>query len=426
MFSQAPTLLKRGVTPVLPSGHLRVEPGSNPDGTDLRTREPWVMDTSTDTRRLVRRADHRLFAGVAGGLADYTDTNPLWWRAGFILFSFAGGAGIAAYLLAWFLIPRADLPRSAVQQLGDHFPDAPSWLGIGLLVFGGLLLAGELGIWRPAVGWGVLLIGLGFVLFRRDADQRASAGSPPPPSPAAAVATGTPATAVTEELSPWASTAPPGLTPSPRPPVPRAPREHSVLGWVSVGLALALGGLLWMLRVSGTATPTNAQLFATPLAVLALGLLVGAFVGRAKWTILLAFPLVPFVVAANAVTVPLNGTWDRVVVAPIHAGDLKPTYEQSGGKLLFDLRLLDQGARPTPMSADLGIGEIQVLLPKCLPVVISAKAGYGGVDVFGASHGGPGASIDVQNGSGPSIHMDLHVGVGAIDVYRDSTFRGGC
>jgi phage shock protein PspC (stress-responsive transcriptional regulator) len=386
------------------------------------------MDTSTETRRLVRRPDHRVFAGVAGGLADYTDTNPLWWRIGFVVFGF-GGAGIAAYLLAWFLIPRADLPRSGVQQLGDHFPDAPSWLGIGLLAFGALLLAGQLGIWRPAVGWGVLLIGLGFVLFRRDADQRASADgppSPPPPvPPAAAVATGASATAQTEEMSPWAATAPPGFSP-PRPPIPRPPREHSVLGWVSLGLALAVGGLLWMLRISGNGSPTNAQLFAAPLAVLALGLLVGAFVGRAKWTILLALPLVPFVVAANAVTVPLNGTWDRVVVTPARAGDLAPNYEQSGGKLVFDLRQIDPEERLTPMSADLGIGGIQVILPRCLPVVIAADTGYGNVDVFGVSHGGPGASISVQNGSGPAVHMDLHVGVGAIDVYRDGTTKGGC
>ncbi|MEA2551293.1 MAG: hypothetical protein QOE25_1062, partial [Actinomycetota bacterium] len=255
---------------------------------------------------------------------------------------------------------------------------------------------------------------------------RASAGSPPPPSPAAAVALGSPATAETEELSPWVSTAPPGLSPSSRPPIPRAPREHSVLGWVSLGLALALGGLLWVLRISGNAAPSNAQLFAAPLAILALGLLVGAFVGRAKWTILLALPLVPLTIVANAVTVPLNGTWSERAVSPVHAGDLAPTYEQSGGKLTFDLRHFEPGAQSQPMSADLGVGGITVVLPKCMPVSIVASTGIGGVQVLGSTRGGPGASTTVQSGSGPAVHLNLHVGVGAIDVYREFTNGGGC
>ncbi|MEP7060107.1 MAG: PspC domain-containing protein [Actinomycetota bacterium] len=378
------------------------------------------MDTSTGT--LVRRTDHRAFAGVAGGLADYTRTSAGWWRLGFVVFSFAGGAGIALYLLGWLLIPRADLPRSAFQQLGDHFPDAPSWIGVGLLLVGALLLAGQLGFWRPAVGWGVLLIGLGFVLFRRDAEHRAGVADAAAPTPTASIE---PAATGTGEVSPWASTAPPGLS-LPARSVPRAPREHSVLGWVSLGLALALGGLLWMLKISGGADPTNAQLFAAPLAVLALGLLVGSFLGRAKWTILLAFPLILLTVVASAVTVPLNGRWTRATVAPVVAGDLAPTYEQSGGKLLFDLRHLEQGERPGPMSADLGVGEIQVEVPRCMPVAIVAQTGIGNVDLLGINREGPGATASVQSDSTPVVRLDLHVGVGSINVYRDGALRGGC
>jgi len=379
----------------------------------------WFMDISTDTKpRLVRRADHRGLAGVAGGLADYTGTSAVWWRVGFIVFSLAGGVAIALYLLGWFLIPRADLPRSAAQRLGDQFPDAPSWLGVGLLLLGAVLLAGQLGIWRPTVGWGVLLIGLGFVLFRRDAERRAGA-------PAEPVAATTEVTEVMGETSPWASTAPPGLSSGARS-VPRARREHSVLGWVSLGLALSVGGFLWMLRIYGSAAPTNAQMLAAPLLVLAVGLLVGAFVGHAKWTVLLALPIVPLVMVANVITVPLNGSWTRHTVAPVRAGDLASTYEQSGGKLIFDLRQLKAGQRPAPMTADLGIGEIQVEIPQCMRVAIAARVGFGSIRLMGTSRDGMGASASVANVKAPTVRMQLHVGAGSIDVYREIVSKETC
>jgi phage shock protein PspC (stress-responsive transcriptional regulator) len=380
------------------------------------------MDISTDTKpRLVRRSDHRFVAGVAGGLADYTGTNAIWWRIGFAVFTPAAGVAVAVYLLAWFLIPRADLPRSAAQHLGDQFPDAPSWLGIGLLLLGAVLLAGQLGIWRPAVGWGVLLIGLGFVLFRRDAERREAAPPAPPAPPAVPT---TPVTEVIDERSPWASTAPQGLAPPARP-IPRAPRDHSVLGWISLGLALSLGGLLWMLRSSGSAAPSNAQILAAPLLVLAAGLLVGAFIGHAKWTVLFALPIVPLVMLTNVITVPLNGSWNRHTVAPVRAGDLASTYQQSGGDLIFDLRQLKDGQLPASTSADLGIGEIQVVVPQCMPVAISAKVGVGSVQLFDTTREGAGPTASVAN-SAPAVRMQLHVGAGTIDVYREFTNKGGC
>jgi phage shock protein PspC (stress-responsive transcriptional regulator) len=47
-----------------------------------------------------------VIGGVCAGFAYWTGT-PTWiWRAGFIVFTLAGGSGILAYLIAWIIMPK--------------------------------------------------------------------------------------------------------------------------------------------------------------------------------------------------------------------------------------------------------------------------------------------------------------------------------
>src|SRR5207249_2787525 len=131
-----------------------------------------------ETRRFERRSRDRLVAGVAGGLADVTGTPPIWWRLGFVGMTLVGGLGVLVYLLLWWLIPRADLPQSAGQRFAAHFPGAPAWVGVGLLMLGAVVLAAQLGLWTPNVGWAFLLIALGVVLYRRDVERHGQERAP--------------------------------------------------------------------------------------------------------------------------------------------------------------------------------------------------------------------------------------------------------
>ena len=60
---------------------------------------------SEPMKRLYRSRDHRWIAGICGGLGEYLNVDPTVVRAAFVLFALAGGSGILAYIILWFIIP---------------------------------------------------------------------------------------------------------------------------------------------------------------------------------------------------------------------------------------------------------------------------------------------------------------------------------
>ena len=56
-------------------------------------------------RRLLRSTTDRRIAGVCGGLAKYTNTDPTVVRILFLLSIIFGGFGIWAYLVLWLIAP---------------------------------------------------------------------------------------------------------------------------------------------------------------------------------------------------------------------------------------------------------------------------------------------------------------------------------
>lgn len=56
-------------------------------------------------RRLMRSTTDRRIAGVCGGLAKYTNTDPTVVRILFLLSIIFGGFGIWAYLVVWLIAP---------------------------------------------------------------------------------------------------------------------------------------------------------------------------------------------------------------------------------------------------------------------------------------------------------------------------------
>src|SRR5919198_2400629 len=66
-------------------------------------------------RRLHRRTDRQVIGGVAAGMADYFNVDPVLVRIAFVVLIFVGGIGPLLYVLAWLFVPAADSGESIAQ-----------------------------------------------------------------------------------------------------------------------------------------------------------------------------------------------------------------------------------------------------------------------------------------------------------------------
>jgi len=57
-------------------------------------------------KKLYRSRDNKIIAGVAGGVAEYFDVDPVLVRLLFVALLFSG-AIVVAYIMAWIMVPLA-------------------------------------------------------------------------------------------------------------------------------------------------------------------------------------------------------------------------------------------------------------------------------------------------------------------------------
>jgi phage shock protein PspC (stress-responsive transcriptional regulator) len=73
----------------------------------------------TGPRTLRRSSQHRLFAGVGAGVADYLGTDVTATRAGLAAIAVLGHVAIPAYAAAWALIPEEGKSQSRATEFLD-------------------------------------------------------------------------------------------------------------------------------------------------------------------------------------------------------------------------------------------------------------------------------------------------------------------
>ncbi|MGE3960245.1 MAG: PspC domain-containing protein [Dehalococcoidia bacterium] len=127
-------------------------------------------------RRLTKSHDRKL-GGVAGGLADYFDTDPTLIRVLLVVGLFIPGLGlgvVVAYVLLWFIMPDAEGAPPPPRSDDGAGPDATLILGIIILTLGLLALMRTSWMWTSWFGWAgagliwpAVLIGIGaYVIYQ--------------------------------------------------------------------------------------------------------------------------------------------------------------------------------------------------------------------------------------------------------------------
>ncbi|MEO7370508.1 MAG: LiaF domain-containing protein, partial [Ilumatobacteraceae bacterium] len=159
--------------------------------------------------------------------------------------------------------------------------------------------------------------------------------------------------------------------------------------------------------------------------VLGLGLVVGAFAGRARWLIVPAVATSVAAVLAAAigfagVEIAHRNSDHTVFIQP--GATVAGQYHSGVGD--FHLVLTDH---PTDVvtSIDVGIGDLTVDVPDDAHVQIDARVGLGSIDALGGSRNGYRRvlSIDDQKDRVHTIRLTLRVGVGSIEVRRGEVFQ---
>ena len=208
------------------------------------------------------------------------------------------------------------------------------------------------------------------------------------------------------------------------PPVPvRRTEPRSFLGLLTVSVAVVVGGLLAVLGISGVSVP-GVVVAASMLAVVGLGLLVGAFRGRARW--LIAPAVVLLLVAQVAAVVP------RVVGSTAGSGigerrwvpsTASTSFELAAGSATLDLTQLPSGT--ASVAASVGVGELIVLVPADVRLVLDSSVGLGEIDLPG-QRPLSGSNLDTSRtfepltaaSDVPIVDLTAEVGLGSLEVRR--------
>lgn len=121
---------------------------------------------TTTTKRLERSRSDRMVAGVSGGLAQYFDIHPAFYRVGFVVLTLLGGAGLVIYAAAWLVMPDEGKEDSIVTAALRNRRDRP-WplIGLGLVAVAFASILSHATLWPQGDAWFLLLVAGGAILW---------------------------------------------------------------------------------------------------------------------------------------------------------------------------------------------------------------------------------------------------------------------
>ncbi|MCX4097199.1 PspC domain-containing protein [Nocardia sp. alder85J] len=210
-------------------------------------------------------------------------------------------------------------------------------------------------------------------------------------------------------VSPLAWDLPDPAPPRPVAVLPRPPRSR--LTPIVIGHAVLAAAIAGGIAALGVDWMTPARIGAVALAVVGLGLIVGAFLRRGYGLMVLLAPLAGFVILAAAIG-PVE--FDRGAVgehawAPATAAELDQPFRVSAGTGTLDLRSLALTDDRTA-TAKVRMGNLRVLVPESMRLDTTCTVRL--ADAADCPQGLTGPAI------GPVLHLDIDVRAGHVEVKR--------
>jgi phage shock protein PspC (stress-responsive transcriptional regulator) len=400
-------------------------------------------NTTPDSSTTLRRSDgERIFAGVCGGLGEHFGVNAWWFRWAFIVLAFFGFAGIAIYIAAWLLIPDASSTESIAAGWFDglDMSDTGTLFGVVLIGVAALIIATSVFHISGAIVVAVALGIIGFLLYRGDIRP------PTPRPPTVDVDTievtedngGIEVTEVDEvtTLNGDAATAAVAsatvTTKPPRPPKPpkeKKPRPpKSMLGRLTMAVMLIVLSSMALVELADIAHFQPYEYAAAAMGAVAVGLLVGAWIGRAYWLIIIGLLIAPVLFFSSLLPSIADWSAGDPRYMPTSAEEVSESYDLGAGQMTIDLTQLsaDELTEVGEIEAAVSLGQLIVRLPSNVGATVNAEVGVGGVtggEIFGSVlvdvYQYSGVNVDQMFTIGPppyDLLLNLEVGAGEISI----------
>jgi phage shock protein PspC (stress-responsive transcriptional regulator) len=422
---------------------------------------PSAGRTLLPLRNLRRSRDNKMIAGVAGGVAEFLNVDPLLVRVVLAALTPFGGAGLLLYAAGWLLVPAQGEPMSIGESALKHGRNGGSFAEAVLLIIA-VIAIGSWTISDHHDGvWLLVATLVGAVLLYRHLDAKGVTRRSGPDADASPNLPGRPAEADRTASAPR----PPMTTPDrstdqsilsdpptllqrsmdavnqeadriaaehlaaeqmPMRPTPGGPpqsRQRSALGPVVASVALIVFGVIAALAASSGEGLSVRHTVAIVLGIVGLGVLAGAWWGRARGLIALGVPLTVVLIAVSSMPLTWRGAVGRSTWRPAAVTEIQSQYQINGGRSQVDFSAVDFTGTTAQTDVRLGAGKVTITVPPNVDVVLHAKMTAGEIDAFGQNHNG--GDLDYRrtdNGpdgvGGGTLNLNVQGGFGVVEVDR--------
>ncbi|MFJ2257573.1 PspC domain-containing protein [Streptomyces sp. NPDC087844] len=426
-------------------------------------------------RRFRRDRRHRMLGGVCAGLGRQCDMDPVIFRIVLAVLSATGGLGLIFYGFAWLFVPYDDEEENEVRKLLTGRVDGQALAGVLFALVGcGVFLSmlNNASVLTFAATLSLLLAGAGYWSRQRGTDV-------PDPSPSSRVRSGRggPIAAQAVADAPPEAQAPPVPAAFPswwREPIvkdgtyeggtgylwgPRGTWDRDIAAAITIAhgggsdrdirtrdvrqrgpsgiggrifmLALVAGALGTRLTWDDQTLGTSLQAgLACALAVFGLGIAVSSFRGRTgAGSVFLAIVTAGLLACSAVLPADITTHWERVNWTPATAAAVREQYDLGTGVGTLDLSRIGPGkGRTVTTNAEVGMGQLKVVVPKGVTVRLNIEVGVGDIQLPGDDK----QDVDVAPGKhkeltlapadgskdGGTLDLTLEVALGQAEVAR--------